>query len=1546
MKKHVLLLFATILGILQINAQTGLDCANAINLSQPSSQVFASGANEHWYKFIATATTAQFDVTQSSSQVNVSKVQLYAGTCSSLTVLNTDSIVSSGDSLATVGNLYLQIGSTYYVRVVFVNNNQNYNYNASLSIPLATPVLILWTNPNGSSGFCGGVNGSVCSTTVCVGESICFAYNIQYPQSGSTNYFNYASNHSPMVFSDGGTITVENSEYLGANPTGCVNYTFNNVGTVTTSTAIGVSSYQFSITVIPANTPPLYAVSPSTNVCIGECVTFTPLNFAQNTSVTSNDPYIPCTTGTPPQPVGNTFIFTNTGVNNIIYTINGGSSCAQTFTIPIVVLSPSIALSSTIVPCTTNGIFNASLNCNNTPSFEWNIYAGNTPSGTPIFTDNNAFNSTINYTFPSTGTYVVQVNYYQNGNIVATTTQTVNITAPPTPTITLLPAFTAPICLGTCKTYTANGALTYTWSTGATGNTVTLCPTVTTVYTVQGTNICGIIGTKTFTLAVYPPIAPFSVTATPNPICLTQSTSLVASPNANTYTWTGVGIGNNITVSPTVTTTYTVLGGNGICPATQTAVITVTVNTGIIPPFAITNALNNFNICANGTGTNVIGFGTNLTNTVGLTYLWDNGSTSPTPNYNITQPQIVNVTVSDGCSSPQTQSVCINYVATQCCNVYPEIAGVINSTVFNNQTLKVPANQTLTINGGVIFNNCNLLMGTNSTIVVIATSTLELQSCNLYSCQGMWYGIRVLSNGVQAGKINLRNTRLEDAYKGIDGDNAVGIMPDISLSVTSTMNKNYIDISIQNAVVYGGINPLLVENSRMISQNSNTSPGTNLKCSGYYTPTIVNHSYAGVLADRAGTVAFTYSIGGNNLIRNKDYGLFFRRTDADVYNVDFRDMIKVLPSGGNPFPLGVGIVSTNAPKYLNVKPATGSTAVNTTFNNIGYGIITSKTPTVDVQRCDFNNPLQSTGLYGDYGISSIDAHGLLRMNYNTMTRVLYGCTANFSVIPTPTTYSMSISNNTISAGNGVSKTAITVNVAIASPMPLGAMVIAANTITRAEFGVFATNVKNGLRISGNTISLSTALPTAFYEGIALGGCDGLMVDNNTITGLQTPAGNANTYNVNSIGIASGTSPNCFIQCNNITRVGTGVAYFGNNATGTGNTGSEFFGNTLNYPIKRGLALIANGIVGTQGNATSASANTWNGFVPLNTANSDQTMVGVSGAASSAINSKLYVRNITGANAERPTDNAFSLPSGPLDAYSTGFGSLISISPTATNIATCTPSLSSGFRVILTPTTSITQRNADYSNYITSVLTATSNATPQQKLILKQHMHKSIRKTSVGANATVANFYTTQQSAEVAKYYEVDSLLGDGNYSLAQTKNNSATASNNITQNHKNYNNIYLNGVASPSDYATLKALAYKCAYEDGNAVYQARALLNTIDYTNIIFIDSCDGSNKDGRMGYFDEGENQGINVAQNIQASLFPNPNNGEFTLAYDLKNVSEATLQLFDVKGSLLLSQVISNENNLTKIDVTNFDNGIYFIKVTSNNTTLWVSKFVINK
>ena len=81
------------------------------------------------------------------------------------------------------------------------------------------------------------------------------------------------------------------------------------------------------------------------------------------------------------------------------------------------------------------------------------------------------------------------------------------ITINPKPTINVVAAPSFVICNGSSTTLTASGASTYSWSpatglSSTTGTTVVANPTVTTTYTVTGTDVNGCVNTKNVTVIV------------------------------------------------------------------------------------------------------------------------------------------------------------------------------------------------------------------------------------------------------------------------------------------------------------------------------------------------------------------------------------------------------------------------------------------------------------------------------------------------------------------------------------------------------------------------------------------------------------------------------------------------------------------------------------------------------------------------------------------------------------------------------------------------------------------------------------------------------------------------------------------------------------------------------------------------------------------------------------------------------------------------------------------------------------------------------------
>jgi len=137
------------------------------------------------------------------------------------------------------------------------------------------------------------------------------------------------------------------------------------------------------------------------------------------------------------------------------------------------------------------------------------------------------------------------------------------------------------LCAGESTTLTALGAETYTWSTGATNDTVSLNPVSTGTYYLAGGGItCPIKDTVFFTITVNP-LPTVGATANPPNICPGSQITLSGS-GASTYTWSN-GVVNGVSfTSPTVTTTYTVTGSdnNGCIDSTT---ITVSPSTPVTP---------------------------------------------------------------------------------------------------------------------------------------------------------------------------------------------------------------------------------------------------------------------------------------------------------------------------------------------------------------------------------------------------------------------------------------------------------------------------------------------------------------------------------------------------------------------------------------------------------------------------------------------------------------------------------------------------------------------------------------------------------------------------------------------------------------------------------------------------------------------------------------------------------------------------------------------------------------------------------------------------
>ncbi|MFA6922679.1 MAG: T9SS type A sorting domain-containing protein [Bacteroidales bacterium] len=236
------------------------------------------------------------------------------------------------------------------------------------------------------------------------------------------------------------------------------------------------------------------------------------------------------------------------------------------------------------------------------------------------------------------------------------------------------------ICNGSSTTLTATATggvqpYSYTWSSGQSTSSIIVTPNGTTTYKITITDNTPSTATAQATVTVN---AKPSISAQgPEKICSGTITEIVAR-GAITYTW-GNSLGNSssITVSPTITTTYSVTGtdGNG-CTNPGNSIVTV------LPPESLIT-VSNPSICNGMTAiiNTSSGFNSNCK------YIWSNTTTAKSITVSPTHTTTYTLTVSEYSDSPPSINV-------NCC-ITNAVVSVLGSGICN------------LIKAGTVYNDLN-----------------------------------------------------------------------------------------------------------------------------------------------------------------------------------------------------------------------------------------------------------------------------------------------------------------------------------------------------------------------------------------------------------------------------------------------------------------------------------------------------------------------------------------------------------------------------------------------------------------------------------------------------------------------------------------------------------------------------------------------------------------------------------------------------------------------------------------------------------------------
>lgn len=357
---------------------------------------------------------------------------------------------------------------------------------------------------------------------------------------------------------------------------------------------------------------------------------------------------------------------TLTAIGGSSYEWNNGASSSSIIVQPLVTSNYSVIVSRGV--CSDTAFFTVNVFPKPIASISGNDSICNGKSAllsvsgaTNVVWSNGLTTTTINVSPTVTTSYSVSLS---NGACADTASVTITVFQNPTAII----SGNDSICNGQTTILTANGGSDYSWNTGANTNSVTANPIANASYSVIVSN-ANCRDTALFNLQVFPiPVANISGA---DSICLGQSKILTAGGIGN-YTWSNFGVNfNNIIVTPTVNTTYTLIVDNGVCSDTAQKLIIV----NSLPDALIT-----------GTNTVCSGQSTVLNASGGTVYSWSNGSTSSSILISPSSTTNYSVLVSNGygCHSAAYTTVTVNPV--------PIISISGNTVICENETTVLTAN--------------------------------------------------------------------------------------------------------------------------------------------------------------------------------------------------------------------------------------------------------------------------------------------------------------------------------------------------------------------------------------------------------------------------------------------------------------------------------------------------------------------------------------------------------------------------------------------------------------------------------------------------------------------------------------------------------------------------------------------------------------------------------------------------------------------------------------------------------------------------------------
>lgn len=641
--------------------------------------------------YTVTVTSAQGCTNTAVSNVSISPLP-------TITVAGNTTLCSQNFNGSNNTTNLTAVGATTYTWNLPAGFTAAANINSNpvnITGPVTAVQTVATMSVSGSNGSC--TNSAVYTLTVIPNptisvssSSMCAGTSVTLTSTGASTY----------TWSPNTALNTINGSSVIANPAATTVYSV--IGT-----SNGCNSQTGNGTASVVANPTVVIVPSNPAICLGDNITLTASGAAAYT-------------WTPNSALSSTntaITVANPTVTTTYSIIGSQATCTHVTTVTVSVLqlpSVTVALSSpTICMNNFNGSPNSvTLSATGAAQFNWGPIVGlNAGSFTgPVISGTSDGSAIISGT-------VIGVNG------TCSNVATFSMTAIPNPSISVS---SASMCSGFSTTLSVTGANNYTWSPNSSlntnlGSSVIANPANTTIYNVIGNTAGCNSQTQSGTASVVPNPTVSIAPATPS-ICFGSSIALTAT-GAQNYSWSpniaiSATTGANVSVNPTINTTYYVIGEQAAC--TGTAAITVTVVPLPVVNISVSSpsmCMNNFNASPN--SVNVTASGATSYNWIGFSGITANNSNIP----NITVTPANQLTTASG-TVIGSVSTCTNS-ASFTLNIVPNPVISVSSA-----SMCFGTNATITASGAdnYLWTPANNLNTSTGSIVVASPSISETYS--------------------------------------------------------------------------------------------------------------------------------------------------------------------------------------------------------------------------------------------------------------------------------------------------------------------------------------------------------------------------------------------------------------------------------------------------------------------------------------------------------------------------------------------------------------------------------------------------------------------------------------------------------------------------------------------------------------------------------------------------------------------------------------------------------------------------------------------------